>query len=65
MAVTPLTRCEICGEVIGVYEPMVCVGDDGVRRTSALAEPPRRSDPEHSFHGACYPPAPPSSDRHE
>jgi hypothetical protein len=65
MAVAPLTRCELCGEVIGVYEPMVCVGDDGVRRTSVLAEPPRRADPEHSFHDACYAPTPRPSDRQE
>ena len=46
-------RCEHCGDVIGVYEPMVVVVDgrpvNGSRATIDVEPdgPPR-------FHGACY-----------
>lgn len=38
--VGPLSRlCALCGERLGVYEPIVAFGADGRRRTSIAREP--------------------------
>ncbi len=50
-------RCAICGEVIGVYEPLVHVSDETVCRTSRAAEPDVGTRPGRVFHDACYEPA--------
>ena len=34
-----LPRCQTCGDVIGVYEPIVLVEPPGRRETSLAAEP--------------------------
>jgi hypothetical protein len=54
---TEMVRCAHCGDIIGVYEPMVRVEDGRARRTSALAERGADGPPAPSFHDACYPPA--------
>jgi len=55
MAALAQLRCTHCGDVIGVYEPMVVVRvGDAARETSRAADPelPRAGD-EH-FHSECY-----------
>jgi hypothetical protein len=46
-------RCRRCGDVIGVYEPMILLEDGKARETSRAAEPDvdGRGD---RFHGYCY-----------
>ncbi|HXW58123.1 MAG TPA: hypothetical protein VEJ23_01465 [Solirubrobacteraceae bacterium] len=45
-------RCRHCGDVIGVYEPMIAlVGGEAVR-TSIAAD--ARTGAEDCFHDACY-----------
>jgi hypothetical protein len=43
-------RCEICGEPVGVYEPLVKVDGERVCRTSRAAAP----DLSWGEDGACY-----------
>ena len=50
----PAPRCRRCGEAIGVYEPVVHVGDSLVRRTSRAAEPELCRGPGSCYHEACY-----------
>lgn len=38
----PLANCELCGELIGVYEPLVVRSPTGWRTTSVAAEPELR-----------------------
>jgi hypothetical protein len=47
-------RCGACNDVIGVYEPLVRVLDDSVRRTSRAAEPLRQPAGERWYHLSCY-----------
>jgi hypothetical protein len=48
-------RCTHCGDVIGVYEPLVVVADDEARRTSLAAEPDAATNPDATyFNGACH-----------
>jgi hypothetical protein len=47
-------RCGVCGDVIGVYEPLVCVLEESVRHTSRAAEPLHRRPGERLYHRACY-----------
>lgn len=51
-------RCSACDDIIGVYEPLVHVGDDFAERTSRAASPEICS-PGRCFHLDCYerPPA--------
>jgi len=46
-------RCRRCGDVIGVYEPMILLLEGTVRETSRAAEPDADADGD-SYHGACY-----------
>jgi hypothetical protein len=46
-------RCEHCGDVIGVYEPLVVRSHGEARESSRAAEPDLPAD-GHYFHGACY-----------
>jgi hypothetical protein len=48
-----LLTCDECGDVIGVYEPLVLVADDGARETSRAACPDVADSGEH-YHRACY-----------
>jgi hypothetical protein len=47
-------RCAHCGDVIGVYEPLVVVHDGVARTTSAAAEPHLGEEPGERFHRACH-----------
>ncbi len=46
--------CSRCGTVLGVYEPLVCVVDGRVRRTSRAADPALIRRAEACYHAACY-----------
>lgn len=53
-------RCGHCGDVIGVYEPLVVVRDGETRSTSAAAEPHIGEEPGERFHRACHSEEPPA-----
>ncbi len=46
-------RCPACDEIIGVYEPLVHLGDGFAARTSRAAEPEICSSGD-CFHLECY-----------
>jgi hypothetical protein len=46
--------CEGCGDVIGVYEPLVVCGGGSVRTTSRAAEPDLRGGDGTHYHCDCY-----------
>jgi hypothetical protein len=47
-------RCQCCGEVIGVYEPLVRLLDGCAHESSRALEPGgSKRDGEH-YHRACY-----------
>jgi hypothetical protein len=46
-------RCTRCGEVIGVYEPLVHVVDGVTLRTSRAARPEVVDAPGAVYHAAC------------
>jgi hypothetical protein len=48
------SRCRHCGDVIGVYEPIVLRAATGDRRTSIAAEPELFPTSDDCFHQACY-----------
>ena len=50
-------RCGRCGDVIGVYEPMLIVEDSEVRETSRLREQaldPGWAAAEDCYHDGCF-----------
>jgi hypothetical protein len=47
-------RCHGCGEVIGVYEPLVVEGSHGARATSRAAEADLRTSATAHYHRECY-----------
>jgi hypothetical protein len=47
-------RCGHCGEVIGIYEPLVLAHEGLVRATSVAGEPCIAAEPGERFHRACY-----------
>jgi hypothetical protein len=47
-------RCMDCGELIGVYEPLMHVIDDIPRRTSRAAEPDVGRSAGDCYHAGCY-----------
>ncbi len=50
-------RCGRCGDVIGVYEPMLIVEDGDVRETSRLREQAREpgwAPVEDCYHETCF-----------
>jgi hypothetical protein len=46
--------CAHCGDVIGVYEPLVVHTDDEIRETSLAAEGDLALTPAAHYHRACY-----------
>jgi hypothetical protein len=46
-------RCRQCGDVIGVYEPLVVIEPHGPRVTSLAAEPGQFPVGAACFHAAC------------
>ena len=49
-----LFRCQGCGEVIGVYEPLVVYDGSGAHTTSRAAEPDLRASAAACYHRDCY-----------
>jgi hypothetical protein len=47
-------RCKHCGDLIGVYEPLVVCAKGSVRTTSRAAEPDLDARDATSYHRACY-----------
>jgi hypothetical protein len=47
-------RCHRCGEVIGVYEPLVMLLDGRARETSRALEPATADRDGDCYHRACY-----------
>ena len=54
-------RCARCGDVIGIYEPLVLLADGLARTTSAASEPRVGEEPGEHFHRACYSAGAPAS----
>ena len=50
----PPLRCQDCGDVIGVYEPLVRLRENGPHTTSIAAEPELLITSEGCYHGGCY-----------
>ncbi|HWV87531.1 MAG TPA: hypothetical protein VNZ62_18925 [Capillimicrobium sp.] len=52
----PPPTCAVCGDVVGVYEPIVARSLDGglVVETSLAAEPELQTQGWTCFHRACY-----------
>lgn len=46
-------RCPVCGDVIGVYEPLVVVAAGSMRTTSLAREPALGSGREVLVHRGC------------
>lgn len=51
------TRCRHCGDVIGVYEPMIVITDGQARKTSKAAEKETALPRGECYHHACWAPA--------
>jgi hypothetical protein len=47
-------RCGHCGEVIGVYEPLVVLTEREARESSLAAEPQLHNSNAAHYHTACY-----------
>ena len=47
-------RCALCGDVIGVYEPLVVRDDAGLRETSIAREPTVPALCDEGFHRGCF-----------
>jgi hypothetical protein len=47
-------RCRRCGDLIGVYEPLVVCSKDGAHTTSRAAEPGLEATGATHYHRACY-----------
>jgi hypothetical protein len=47
-------RCEHCGDVIGVYEPLMLRAAGEVRETSRAAEPDLPAAGAQHYHLECY-----------
>jgi hypothetical protein len=46
--------CEVCGDVIGAYEPLVMLTTESKRTTSRAAEPGLRARDGAYFHRECH-----------
>ncbi len=47
-------RCKHCGDLIGVYEPLVVCSESGARMTSRAAEPDLEATGATHYHRVCY-----------
>jgi hypothetical protein len=47
-------RCGACSDVLGVYEPIVCVMEGTARHTSRAAEPLLARSGQRCYHLGCY-----------
>jgi hypothetical protein len=50
----PHPRCRYCGDVIGVYEPLVIGTDGGSRESSLVADPELCATDAACFHRDCF-----------
>jgi hypothetical protein len=48
------TKCRRCGDVIGVYEPMIVIADGQARKTARAAEKESVSPDGKCYHDACH-----------
>lgn len=46
--------CRLCGDRIGVYEPMIVITPYGARRTSRAREPTLPQSGSILLHDGCY-----------
>jgi hypothetical protein len=46
--------CRLCGEVIGVYEPLVACESSHTRTTSRAAEPGLQAQDGTYYHRTCF-----------
>jgi hypothetical protein len=53
-AIDHASRCARCGEVIGVYEPLVVVEGGAPRDSSLAAEPALSGAPGELYHQGCH-----------
>ena len=49
-----MLRCTHCGDVIGVYEPLILTGDGEIRETSLAAEGDVLLERGAHYHRGCY-----------
>jgi hypothetical protein len=54
LKLTEQLRCAHCGDVIGVYEPLVALVDGRARETSLAVEQALAGDAASGYHRACY-----------
>jgi hypothetical protein len=54
MEATDAFRCRRCGDIIGVYEPLVVCDEQDARITSRAAEPDVQAGGTTHYHRACY-----------
>jgi hypothetical protein len=47
-------RCEVCGDVIGVYEPTTVLVGEHAHHTSMAADASLVSGADSRFHRACF-----------
>jgi len=47
-------RCQSCGDVVGVYEPVVVCDGNSARTTSRAAEPNLEATAAAYYHRDCY-----------
>ena len=45
--------CSFCGDVIGIYEPLILVSGADARQTSLAAEPDIQADDVNTYHRSC------------
>ena len=53
--------CPVCNEAIGVYEPVIVIGEGLARTTSLAREPLLRRSGDTVVHRACAPRAEPAA----
>jgi hypothetical protein len=51
---TDFLICDKCGDVIGVYEPLVLIVDGQPSETSQAARPDDTDGANERYHRACY-----------
>ena len=47
-------RCALCGEPLGIYEPLVELDGEKIIRTSRAARPDLPCVADSSFHARCF-----------
>ena len=47
-------RCQQCGDLIGVYEPMIRMAETGPQETSRAAHPDPGAAGVECFHASCF-----------